>query len=41
VVEGTSTQQIIKAIGTPLTVLKTESPTLEDAYLGIVGMAME
>lgn len=29
-------QQIIKAIDTPLTVLQTHTPTLEDAYLAIV-----
>lgn len=34
---GRSAQQIIKSIDTPLTVLKTHSPTLEDAYLEIVG----
>ncbi len=31
-----SPQQIIKSIDTPLTVLKTHIPTLEDAYLAIV-----
>jgi ABC-2 type transport system ATP-binding protein len=29
--------QIIKSINTPLTVLKTHTPSLEDAYLAIVG----
>ncbi len=33
---GHNTQQIIKAINTPLTVLQTHTPTLEDAYLAIV-----
>lgn len=33
---GSSAQQIIKAINTPLTVLQTHTPTLEDAYLAIV-----
>jgi ABC-2 type transport system ATP-binding protein len=33
---GHSAQQIIKAINTPLTVLQTHIPTLEDAYLAIV-----
>lgn len=33
---GSSAQQIIKAIDTPLTVLQTHTPTLEDAYLAIV-----
>ncbi len=31
-----SAHQILKAINTPLTVLKTHTPTLEDAYLAIV-----
>jgi len=30
-------QQVIQAIHTPLTVLETHMPTLEDAYLDIVG----
>ena len=34
---GRSAQQIIKSIETPLTILRTHSPTLEDAYLRIVG----
>lgn len=33
---GHNTQQVIKAINTPLTVLQTHTPTLEDAYLAIV-----
>jgi ABC-2 type transport system ATP-binding protein len=33
---GHSSQQIIKSIETPLTLLKTHMPTLEDAYLSIV-----
>jgi ABC-2 type transport system ATP-binding protein len=33
---GRSAQQIIQAIQTPLTVLETRTPTLEDAYLTIV-----
>ena len=33
---GRSSQQIIKSIETPLTLLKTHMPTLEDAYLSIV-----
>jgi ABC-2 type transport system ATP-binding protein len=36
---GRTAQQIIKAINTPLTVLKTYSPSLEDAYLQIVERA--
>jgi ABC-2 type transport system ATP-binding protein len=39
--EGTSVQAIIQAITIPLTALKIDSPSLEDAYLGIVGAAME
>ena len=38
---GASAHQVIRSIRTPLTTLKTHSPTLEDAYLGIVGTAME
>ncbi len=34
---GRSIQEIIKSIETPLTVVKTHMPTLEDAYLAIVG----
>ncbi len=34
-----SVQQIVKAIETPLTVVKTHIPSLEDAYLEIVGRA--
>ncbi len=32
-----SAHQVIKSINTPLTVLKTHDPTVEDAYLAIVG----
>lgn len=34
--DGRTTQQIIKAIETPLTTVKTHTPSLEDAYLAIV-----
>jgi ABC-2 type transport system ATP-binding protein len=34
--DGRSVQQICKSIDTPLTVVKTYTPTLEDAYLAIV-----
>ncbi len=34
--DGRTPYQIIKAIDTPLTVLKTHIPTIEDAYLAIV-----
>jgi ABC-2 type transport system ATP-binding protein len=36
-----SAQDVIRSIATPLTVLRTHSPSLEDAYLRIVGTAME
>jgi ABC-2 type transport system ATP-binding protein len=35
--DGLNAQQVIKSIDTPLTVLQTHAPTLEDAYLEIVG----
>jgi ABC-2 type transport system ATP-binding protein len=38
---GHSAQDVIRSINTDLTVLKTHSPSLEDAYLRIVGTAME
>ncbi|WP_338205787.1 ABC transporter ATP-binding protein [Candidatus Nephthysia bennettiae] len=38
---GHSAQDVIRQISTDLTVLKTHSPSLEDAYLKIVGTAME
>jgi ABC-2 type transport system ATP-binding protein len=34
---GRSAHSLLKAIDTPLTVLQTHTPTLEDAYLAIVG----
>jgi ABC-2 type transport system ATP-binding protein len=39
--DGRSAQEVIRSIATPLTVLQTHSPTLEDAYLQIVGSSME
>jgi ABC-2 type transport system ATP-binding protein len=39
--DGRSAQSVIQAIDTPLTVLRTHSPSLEDAYLRIVGTAIE
>jgi ABC-2 type transport system ATP-binding protein len=33
---GRTAQQIIKAIDTPLTLVKTHIPTLEDAYLEVM-----
>jgi len=39
--DGRSAQEVIRSIDTPLTVLRTHSPSLEDAYLRIVGTAME
>ena len=38
---GHSAQDVIRSLATPLTVLKTHSPSLEDAYLEIVGKEME
>jgi len=38
---GHSAQEVIRSLNTPLTVLKTHSPSLEDAYLKIVGKEME
>jgi ABC-2 type transport system ATP-binding protein len=35
--EGRTAQGVMKALDTPLTVVRTHSPTLEDAYLAIVG----
>ena len=34
---GHNTHQVLKAIQTPLTVVQTHQPTLEDAYLKIIG----
>ncbi|GAC1656234.1 MAG: ATP-binding cassette domain-containing protein [Candidatus Dormibacteraceae bacterium] len=39
--DGRTAQDVIRSLDTPLTVLRTHSPTLEDAYLKIVGTAME
>lgn len=38
---GHSAQEVIRSLTTPLTVLKTHSPSLEDAYLKIVGKEAE
>ena len=38
---GHNAQAIIRGIATPLTVLRTDSPSLEDAYLKIVGTSLE
>jgi ABC-2 type transport system ATP-binding protein len=38
---GTSAQTVIRALETPLTLLQVHAPTLEDAYLKIVGTAGE
>lgn len=35
--DGRNAQQIIKSLNAPLTVLKTHTPTIEDAYLEILG----
>ena len=39
--DGRSAHEVARAIHVPLTVLRTDSPSLEDAYLRIVGTAME
>jgi ABC-2 type transport system ATP-binding protein len=39
--DGRSAHAIIKAIDTPLTVVQTRTPSLEDAYLSIVDQAAE
>ena len=41
ILNGHSPQDVIRSIDTELTVLKTHAPTLEDAYLRIVGTAIE
>jgi ABC-2 type transport system ATP-binding protein len=39
--DGHSAQEVIRSLHADLTVLRTHSPSLEDAYLRIVGTAME
>ena len=39
--DGRSTHAVLKAIDTPLSLVQTHTPSLEDAYLGIVGRAAE
>lgn len=39
--DGKTAQSIIRAIETPLTLLQTHSPTMEDAYLEILGREKE
>jgi ABC-2 type transport system ATP-binding protein len=39
--DARSAQDVIRSIRVPLTVLRTHSPSLEDAYLRIVGTAIE
>jgi ABC-2 type transport system ATP-binding protein len=41
VLNGHSIHELLKAIETPLTVVRTHTPTLEDAYLSIVGRGEE
>ena len=36
-VGGLQTHEVLRAIATPLTVVRTHAPSLEDAYLEIVG----
>jgi ABC-2 type transport system ATP-binding protein len=40
-VSGRAAQQLIAQIRTPLTLLRTHAPTLEDAYLAIIGRKAE
>ncbi len=35
--DGRSAHQVLKSINTPLTTIKTHTPTIEDAYLEIIG----
>jgi ABC-2 type transport system ATP-binding protein len=39
--DGTSAHQVLRSIETPLTVLRTHAPSLEDAYLDIIGKQTE
>ncbi len=39
--DGRSAQGVIRGLSTPLSLLRTASPTLEDAYLKIVGSSVE
>jgi len=39
--DGHSVHSILRSIETPLTVVKTHTPSLEDAYLEIVGKTSE
>jgi ABC-2 type transport system ATP-binding protein len=36
---GSSAHEVLRAIDTPLTVVRVHAPSLEDAYLRIVGQA--
>jgi ABC-2 type transport system ATP-binding protein len=40
-VGGTATHEFLRAIETPLTLVRTHAPTLEDAYLEIVGRSRD
>jgi ABC-2 type transport system ATP-binding protein len=40
-VDGRTVQEVVRSIEVPLTVLRTESPTLEDAYLRILAREYE
>jgi ABC-2 type transport system ATP-binding protein len=35
--DGRGVHELLRAIETPLTLVRTHAPTLEDAYLAIVG----
>ena len=39
--EGRTVHELLKSIETPLNVVQTHTPTLEDAYLEIVGVAAD
>jgi ABC-2 type transport system ATP-binding protein len=39
--DGRGVHEILKAVDTPLTLVKTHTPSLEDAYLEIVGQTDE
>jgi ABC-2 type transport system ATP-binding protein len=40
-VDGPSTHAVLRAISTPLTLVRTHTPTLEDAYLEVIGRTDE
>ncbi len=40
-VDGSRTHEVLRAIQTPLTLVQTHTPTLEDAYLEVIGRAAD